>query len=150
MAHLSHRPRPAPFTPTLDQLKLAQRRKNQLAEELLRPKLKPPHPLTPAEETQVEAILKKRGVISKCAREQVSDQDIARLYPCQWLNDEIINFYGAMLLQRSEDCKENPPKGKNTFLKVHYFSTFFWPKLKDEGYDKGRLAKWTKKVRSLL
>jgi sentrin-specific protease 1 len=34
---------------------------------------------------------------------------------------------------------------KNKPLNVHYFSTFFWSKLKGEGYEKGRLAKWTKK-----
>jgi sentrin-specific protease 1 len=113
---------------------------------MLRPKLKPPVSLKPEEETQVERILQKRGVVSKFAREQVAGEDIARLRPCEWLNDEIINFYGAMILQRSEDSKENGYKGRSPILKVHYFSTFFWPKLKDEGYERGRLAKWTKKV----
>lgn len=90
-----------------------------------------------------------RGVISKHAREQVSDTDISRLRPNQWLNDEIINFYGAMILTRAEGSKENPAvngvaSGKP--LNAHYFSTFFWSKLKGEGYEKARLAKWTKKV----
>jgi len=69
-----------------------------------------------------------------------------QLDPSQWLNDEIINFYGAMILARSDDCKENVAQGVNgkKLLNVHYFSTFFWTKLK-EGYDKSRLAKWTKK-----
>lgn len=54
---------------------------------------------------------------------------------------------------RSDGCKENPSvngaangKNKNKPLNVHYFSTFFWSKLEKEGYEKGRLAKWTKKV----
>ena len=83
----------------------------------------------------------------------MSDQDIARLLPGQWLNDEVINFYGAMILARSEGSKENPGSKKNgkttkkaTFLDAHYFSSFFWSKLTKEGYEKGRLAKWTKKV----
>ena len=84
----------------------------------------------------------------------MSDQDISRLHPGQWLNDEIINFYGAMILGRSEASKENPapPQAngkkmtKKALLSVHYFSSFFWSKLVNEGYDKGRLAKWTKRV----
>lgn len=106
-------------------------------------------------------------MISKASREQVADRDIARLRPNQWLNDEIINFYGQLILSRSESRKENSipaladgringlvngVKGKGKAvekkdpLDVHYFSTFFWSKLTGEGYDKGRLAKWTKKV----
>jgi sentrin-specific protease 1 len=94
-------------------------------------------------------------VVSKHAREQVLDRDISRLGPSQWLNDEIINFYGALILGRSEESKENPvPKSITNghksdgpkALNVHYFSTFFWSKLLADGYEKGRLAKWTKKV----
>lgn len=71
--------------------------------------------------------------------------------PGEWLNDEIINFYGAMILARSEDCQGNTLqvncKGNTKkSLNVHYFSTFFWSKLSKEGYEQGRLAKWTKKV----
>lgn len=99
--------------------------------------------------------MNKRGIVSKYAREQVTDQDLLRLRPRQWLNDEIINFYGAMILGRSEGSKENPAVNGvaankkpqiNKSLNVHYFSTFFWSKLEKEGYEKGRLAKWTKKV----
>lgn len=81
--------------------------------------------------------------------------------PGQWLNDEIINFYGALLLWRSESCKENAPKSSEKLangpfkergapLDAYYFSSFFWSKLTQDGYDKGRLAKWTKKVLILL
>ena len=96
------------------------------------------------DELSVKAFLKTRGVISKYEREQVSDTDMQRLRPGEWLNDEIINFYGAMLLGRSEKDKEN---NGGRFLNVHYFSTFFWAKLEKDGYEKARLAKWTKKVR---
>jgi len=40
---------------------------------------------------------------------------------------------------KAKAAEKKPP------LDVHYFNTFFWPKLTGEGYDKGRLAKWTKK-----
>jgi sentrin-specific protease 1 len=93
---------------------------------------------------EVNALLAKSGVISKIAKEQVSDSDIRRLRPGQWLNDEVINFYGQLISSRSmeaEAAKENEKK----LLNVHVFNTFFWPKMKS-GYEKGRLAKWTKKV----
>ncbi|KAG6845661.1 hypothetical protein H0H87_005868 [Tephrocybe sp. NHM501043] len=137
---------PRPFQPSLDQLRLSRKLKDEDIEQLLRPKLTPPVPLPPEDDSQVDILLKKRGVISKYAREQVNDTDLSRLRPGQWLNDEIINFYGAMLLGRSDDSKENPSNRKGIqILNVHYFSTFFWSKL-TEGYEKGRLAKWTKKV----
>lgn len=65
-----------------------------------------------------------------------------RLRPGQWLNDEVINFYGEMLMARAEESKENSKQG---ILNAHYFSTFFWSTLTQKGYEKGRLAKWTKK-----
>ena len=101
----------------------------------------------------------------------MTDRDLSRLLPSQWLNDEIINFYGQMILSRSNTAQKkkglsmgangvNGVNGVNGFSKgcatrgklgsmildVHYFSTFFWSKLKGDGYEKGRLAKWTKKV----
>jgi sentrin-specific protease 1 len=137
-----------PFSPH-DQLRLAARKKDEAIEQRLRPSL--PKSLPIALDRDVDALLAKKGIISKIAREQVCDKDISRLLPCQWLNDEIINFYGAMILSRSEDCKENPgakgaAHGRKIPLNVHYFSTFFWSKLQGEGYERARLAKWTKKI----
>ncbi|KAJ6604444.1 cysteine proteinase [Mycena vulgaris] len=140
---------PQPLTPSINQLQFRYRAKDNELERRMRP---PPLPsdLPPDDEAKVTALLNKRGVISKYAREQVTDQDIVRLKPNKWLNDEVINFYGAMILGRSEASKENPvTNGKSKVKKpldVHYFSTFFWTKLEKEGYEKGRLAKWTKKI----
>ena len=82
--------------------------------------------------------------MSETGREQVAHKDIARLRPRQWLNDEIINFYGELILSRSESQKGNSTfdlagghvnglvngaKGKakavekKPCLDVHYFST---------------------------
>ncbi len=90
------------------------------------------------------------------ARLQVTDADLSRLKPGTWLNDEIVNFYGQLILERSEVNPRN--KGmkngarceKNMILNVHYFNSFFFEKLSQEGYEKARLAKWTKKVRYLF
>lgn len=90
--------------------------------------------------------------------------DLTRLRPGQWLNDEIINFYGALILDRAERARQDKEnnnslaangvvngkghakglKGQKP-LKIHYFTSFFWPKLM-AGYEKSRLHKWTKMV----
>lgn len=128
------------------------RTKNAEIEQRIRPTRPPlPSSLPPADDAQVDALLGRRGTISKFAREQVADQDLRRLRPHQWLNDEIINFYGALILARAEGSKENTTvkaAGHGKPLNAHWFSTFFWTKLQGDGYEKGRLAKWTKKVRA--
>ena len=162
-----HRPPPQrPFVPSLDQIKLSRDALDDEIDRRIRPKL--PQRLPDEAEAYVDEILKKRGTLSRAGREQVADKDIARLRPQQWLNDEVINFYGQLILSRSESQKSTTstpargvcngfiegPKGKGKgkatekgrLLDVHYFNTFFWPKLTGEGYEKGRLAKWTKKV----
>ncbi|KAF7794126.1 hypothetical protein EIP86_005256 [Pleurotus ostreatoroseus] len=146
---------PPPFSPRLDLLRQAARLKDEEIEQRLRPKPLPlPDELPPEAEAEVDALMRRRGVIAKCVREQVSDKDLVRLRPGQWLNDEIINFYGQLIMSRSEAArgdKENKGKevvgkgGRKAPLNAHYFSTFFWTKLKDAGYEKGRLSKWTKK-----
>ncbi|KAG7450262.1 cysteine proteinase [Guyanagaster necrorhizus] len=146
-------PKPAmPFSPAEEQLRLKDRTKDAQIEYRLRGAKRKPLPkvLPDEDELKVKAFLKKSGVVSKYGREQVTGQDLQRLKPGQWLNDEIINFYGAMILGRSEASKENPAvngtvKRKVTPLNVHYFSTFFWSKLDQDGYEKARLTKWTKK-----
>ncbi|KAL7747467.1 hypothetical protein RI367_007223 [Sorochytrium milnesiophthora] len=63
--------------------------------------------------------------------------DIGTLLPRQWLNDEVINFYGNMIMQRAA---QNPDK----YPDLHYFNSFFYSSLRDQGYQKVR--RWTKKV----
>lgn len=140
-------PKPSlPYTPTIEEAQRIIRSKDALIESRLRPPRPTlPSKLPPADENYVEETFRKRGTIAKVAREQVGDQDIRRLRPAQWLNDEIINFYGAMINARAEGQKENG-SGRGKVLKAFYLSTFFWHKLVTDGYEKGRLAKWTKKV----
>ncbi|KAI0321677.1 cysteine proteinase [Amylostereum chailletii] len=151
-------PKPPPvWTPSLEQLTVSRRKLDDDIEQRIRPKL--PDTLPPEDEADVDNLFSKRGTIAKFAREQVTDRDIARLRPNQWLNDEIINFYGQLLLARSEAAVQAATKtralngingvNRNTKkskpLDVHYFSTFFWSKLTGEGYEKGRLSRWTKR-----
>jgi len=66
----------------------------------------------------------------------IMKKDIQTLCPGEWLNDEVINFYGNLIMVRSKNSTELP--------KVHVFSTFFYKSLSEVGYDKVR--RWTKKV----
>jgi sentrin-specific protease 1 len=141
---------PPPFIPSFEQLRIARRDRDPEINSRLRG---PPLPdfLSPEDDAEVSRLLKKRGVIAKVARLQITDADIGRLRPGTWLNDEIVNFYGQLILERSEANPRNKARkngaryGKNTILNVHYFNSFFFEKLSQEGYEKARLAKWTKK-----
>lgn len=137
-------PKPAVPTPQLSELFKTYANIDSAIEGRIRPK-RPPLPahLPRHDDQEVDKLLQKTGVVGKCARQQVSDKDLMRLRPGQWLNDEVINFYGEMLMARAEESKENSKQG---ILNAHYFSTFFWSTLTQKGYEKGRLAKWTKKV----
>jgi Ulp1 family protease len=102
--------------------------------------------LSPEEDEEVEKILQKCGIVSKFSREQVSDVDIRRLMPGKQLNDEIINFYGAMILERSKASNRklfNGSLSEKCLLDIHYFTSFFWNKLISSGYEHGRLGRWT-------
>ncbi|CAK5280138.1 unnamed protein product [Mycena citricolor] len=137
-----------PQTPYITELQFRFRSKDTEVDQRLR-RSPLPSTLPPADDAGVTQILKRSGVVSKYAREQVTRDDIARLLPSTWLNDEVINFYGALILGRSEGRKENAPAKPAPYsdiLNVHYFSTFFWSKLEKDGYEKSRLAKWTKKI----
>ncbi|KAJ3135410.1 SUMO1 sentrin specific peptidase 1 [Physocladia obscura] len=63
--------------------------------------------------------------------------DLKTLSPATWLNDEIINFYGQLLMERSN---RNPT---GLYPKIHFFNTFFYTTLRDHGYD--RVKRWSKK-----
>nr|KAF6497654.1 SUMO specific peptidase 1 [Rousettus aegyptiacus] len=74
-------------------------------------------------------------VLSEAFRLTITRKDIQTLNHLNWLNDEIINFYMNMLMERSKE-KELPS--------VHAFNTFFFTKLKTAGYQ--AVKRWTKKV----
>jgi len=135
-------PSPArPFNPSLDEL---ERHKNARCEAVIarlrakRPRL--PEQLPEDELREVEKYKKIKGHVSSAGKEKVLSEHLERLYLPRskgWLNDEVINFYGQLIMDRSALPK---------FPAVHYFSSFFWTKLTEDGYEKGRLNRWTKKL----
>uniref|UniRef100_A0A3Q2PB83 SUMO specific peptidase 5 n=1 Tax=Fundulus heteroclitus TaxID=8078 RepID=A0A3Q2PB83_FUNHE len=58
-------------------------------------------------------------------------EDLGTLEDQNWLNDQIINMYGELIMDVAEQ-------------KVHFFNSFFYKKLVAKGYD--GVKRWTKKV----
>ncbi|XP_030054113.1 sentrin-specific protease 1 isoform X6 [Microcaecilia unicolor] len=74
-------------------------------------------------------------VLSECFRLTITRKDIQTLNNLNWLNDEIINFYMNLLMERSK---------RKGLPKVNAFSTFFFSRLKTAGYQ--AVKRWTKKI----
>uniref|UniRef100_A0A1A8IF27 SUMO1/sentrin/SMT3 specific peptidase 2 n=1 Tax=Nothobranchius kuhntae TaxID=321403 RepID=A0A1A8IF27_NOTKU len=79
-------------------------------------------------------------VLSAAFKLRITQRDLATLQEGGWLNDEVINFYLSLIMERSS--------GKAGQLKVYSFSTFFFPKLRGGGQPGGHTAvkRWTKAV----
>ncbi|CAL1547302.1 unnamed protein product [Lymnaea stagnalis] len=73
-------------------------------------------------------------LLSKAFGLQITRGDIATLSGLNWLNDEVINFYMNMLMER----------GEKSDRKVYAFNTFFYPKIMSGGHS--AVKRWTKKV----
>jgi sentrin-specific protease 1 len=64
--------------------------------------------------------------------------DLNTLVGSNWLNDEVINFYMNLLVERSEK------RADDGYPKVYSMNTFFIPKLLQSGHP--GLKRWTRKV----
>ncbi|KAJ2953957.1 hypothetical protein O0L34_g1594 [Tuta absoluta] len=67
---------------------------------------------------------------------RIHRRDLQTLAGLNWLNDEVINFYMNLLMQRSSERAELP--------RVYATNTFFYPKLMQSG--QAGLRRWTRKV----
>ncbi|KAI6182956.1 hypothetical protein M3Y97_00436000 [Aphelenchoides bicaudatus] len=67
---------------------------------------------------------------------QIKRHDLNTLRGLNWLNDEVINFYLNLIMQRSENHRDLP--------KVYVFNTFFLKTLNSRGY--AGVKRWTRKV----
>ncbi|KZP00782.1 cysteine proteinase [Calocera viscosa TUFC12733] len=115
-----------------------------------------PKDLTDEEKAEVARLLKKPGIVGDCGKDTVNHESIERLKGITWLNDELVNFYGALIQQRADERLKaaggkpgeggkDLPGGKGRALDIHYFNSFFYTKLTGEGYAKARIGRWTKK-----
>lgn len=96
-------------------------------------------PLTPEMENEIDDALNRTPqseVLIEKFHIQITRRDIKTLDGLNWLNDEVINFYMNLLMDRSEK--------KDSYPRVYAFNTFFYSKLSKSGYHSVR--RWTKKV----
>lgn len=110
---------------------------------------RPPLPasLPPDSDRRVSTAFQQRGVIASMPGAQVEAHDMAKLRPGKWLNDEVINFYGQLIQQRSNDADAENARAKHgpcAFWRVHVFSSFFWQNLTTRGY--AGVRRWSRRV----
>uniref|UniRef100_A0A3B3RIM7 SUMO specific peptidase 1 n=1 Tax=Paramormyrops kingsleyae TaxID=1676925 RepID=A0A3B3RIM7_9TELE len=94
--------------------------------------------LTEAMELEISRALRGGSldeVLSEGFRLTITRKDLQTLSHLNWLNDEVINFYMNLLVERSR--QPHLPS-------VYTFNTFFYPKLRSSGFSTVR--RWTKKV----
>ncbi|XP_028847497.1 sentrin-specific protease 3b [Denticeps clupeoides] len=72
-----------------------------------------------------------RGFRVNYKRHVLTMDDLSTLYGQNWLNDQVMNMYGDLVM-------DSVPE------KVHFFNSFFYDKLRTKGYD--GVKRWTKNV----
>lgn len=95
--------------------------------------------LTPEMEAAVDDALKRApadDVLARGFRLTVTRKDMETLAGLNWLNDEVINFYMNMLMERS--------RLQATLPSVYAFNTFFYPKLRTSGFS--AVKRWTRRI----
>ncbi|MBN3296176.1 SENP1 protease, partial [Amia calva] len=110
-----------------------------VVEEIKQVREEPEFPeLTQSMEEEVNRALRGGShdeVLSEGFRLTITRKDLQTLSHLNWLNDEVINFYMNLLVERSR---------RPGLPSVHTFNTFFYPKLRSAGFNAVR--RWTKKV----
>ncbi|KAL0993809.1 hypothetical protein UPYG_G00114220 [Umbra pygmaea] len=72
-----------------------------------------------------------RGFRVNYKRHVLTMDDLSTLYGQNWLNDQIMNMYGDLVMDTVPE-------------EVHFFNSFFYDKLRTNGYD--GVKRWTKNV----
>ncbi|KAK9727602.1 Ulp1 protease family, C-terminal catalytic domain [Popillia japonica] len=95
--------------------------------------------LTPKQEAIINNALDSRQPASEVLATKfninITRQDILTLAGLNWLNDEVINFYMNLIIERGK---------MNKWPKVYAMNTFFYPKVMSGGQSSVR--RWTRKV----
>jgi Ulp1 family protease len=77
---------------------------------------------------------------------EMDRQHFRCLRRCEWLNDEVMNFYLGMLQERSdaEASAASAASGGETTRRVWFANTFFLTKLREDGYSYNNVRNWTR------
>lgn len=90
------------------------------------------------------ALQSNRVVAKSLAGDDLTSKDIVTcVRPLDWLNDEIINSYLAVLVQYLRESAGNTGAGESP--RFHAFNTFFYSTLRQKGYDGVR--RWAKRAK---
>ncbi|WWC85688.1 uncharacterized protein L201_000554 [Kwoniella dendrophila CBS 6074] len=108
-----------------------EKKEREIEAKLKKPKV--PTSLSPDQEAKVSNDLNDPRFTARIPKAQCDAKNIRRLKPTTWLDDEIMNFYGEMMVERS----------KSIGRKIHFFNSFFYQKLSENGYDS--VKRWGKK-----
>ena len=107
-------------------------------------------PLTDDENDIVQEALYGDGVpsekVATSETDSVQRKSMHTLRPCAWLNDEVIHYFLHVLSMRDEFLSKKISGRKRS----HFFKSFFFTKLLDEGatntYRYSNVKRWSKKV----
>lgn len=114
-------------------------------------------PLTPSAKKRLKQVLSDeqngKQLMADIAGCLIYGDDLRRLRPNEWLNDEIVNSYMELLTNRVARYREEDEKfGKDMRPNVKTMNSFFYAKLyefnKTQGknvYDYARVRRWTRK-----
>ena len=69
----------------------------------------------------------------------LKQKDLKILLNNKWLNDEIINFYFALLMDKIINNKSKSNR-------ILFLNSFFYTKLTENGYNYNNVRRWTKKI----
>lgn len=117
---------------------------------------RPPFPahLTDEQEAQLQKAWQQRDFVVSIPGACAAHRDLVKLRPRSWLNDETINFYGQLVLQRSQRAlalrRDPTVRAPQETLDpaacwdVHVFNSFFYHKLATAGH--AGVARWTRRV----
>ncbi|CAG9825592.1 unnamed protein product [Phaedon cochleariae] len=94
-------------------------------------------PLTDAHHKMVEKAFRgdPNEILARKFNLNITRRDLLTLAGLNWLNDEVINFYMNLIIERGKDSK---------WPKSYAFNTFFYSKLIKDGPQS--LRRWTKRV----
>lgn len=94
-------------------------------------------PLTETQLKSVEHVYRgdPNDILARKFNLNITRRDLQTLAGLNWLNDEVINFYMNLIIERGKDSK---------WPKSYAFNTFFYTKLCKDGPQS--LRRWTKRV----
>lgn len=88
-----------------------------------------------------------RAVIADKFNIEITGKELVCLRNLNWLNDETINFYMGMLDERQKRNQKSSYALPHHRARVHFFSSFFYTKLSENGYTYKSVSRWTKRAK---